>query len=351
MQVQELDADRFLKGAAKGVVFDVRSPAEFLSGHIPGAVSFPLFTDDERKQVGTLYKQQGKELAVELGLEIVGPKLKNFVQHAREYAGNKPVYIHCWRGGMRSNSMAWLLRTAGLNVYTLTGGYKAYRKYLLSYLANSFRLVVLGGETGSGKTEVLQALRSNNQQVIDLEALASHKGSSFGSIGQPQQPTTEHFTNLLFHELSKLDITKPVWVEDESRMIGTVNIPEEFFLQMSKAPLLVMKVPVAWRVANLVKGYGESSKELLVAAFRRIQKKLGGQHLMAALHALDENDLEKAAVVALRYYDKAYRFGLQTKVNTQILDYDPQENSVEQMAEEILVLAQNNFKNVWTVSS
>lgn len=351
MHEQYLKVEEFLKKSLDGVVLDVRSPAEFLSGHIPGAVSFPLFTDEERKQVGTLYKQQGKEPAVELGLEIVVPKLKNFVQQAREHAGNKPVYMHCWRGGMRSNSMAWLLRTAGLKVYTLTGGYKAYRKYLLSYLSNPFRLVVLGGETGSGKTEVLQALRSNKQQVIDLEALASHKGSSFGSIGQPQQPSTEHFTNLLFHELSKLDITKPIWVEDESRMIGIVNIPEEFFIQMSKAPLLVMRVPVAWRVANLVKGYGESNKELLVAAFRRIQKKLGGQHLIAALQALDENDLETAATIALRYYDKAYRFGLQTKVNGQILHYEPQENSVKQMAGEILVQAQNNFKNVWTVSN
>ncbi|MBX7205797.1 MAG: tRNA 2-selenouridine(34) synthase MnmH [Bacteroidia bacterium] len=351
MQVQSLEADQFLNDSIEGIVLDVRSPAEYKAGHIPGAISFPLFTDDERKQVGTLYKYQGKEPAVELGLEIVGPKLKNFVQHAREYAGNKPIYLHCWRGGMRSNSMAWLLRTAGLHVYTLMGGYKAYRKYLLNYLTNSFRLVVLGGETGSGKTEVLQALRSKNQQVIDLEDLACHKGSSFGSIGKPQQPTTEQFTNMLFHELSKLDITKPVWVEDESRMIGTVNIPEEFFLQMSKAPLLVMKVPAEWRVANLVKGYGEANKELLVSAFKRIQKKLGGQHLQAALQALDDNNLETAAIIALRYYDKAYRFGLQTKVNLQVLHYEPQENSVQQMAGEILTLAQNNFKNVWTVSN
>jgi tRNA 2-selenouridine synthase len=351
MREQCLEADEFLKQSLNGVVLDVRSPAEFLSGHIPGAISFPLFTDEERKEVGPIYKQQGKESAIELGLEIVGPKLKFFVQQAREYATNRPLYLHCWRGGMRSNSMAWLLRTAGINVYTLTGGYKAYRKHLLSYLTNSFRLLVLGGETGSGKTEVIQALRDKKEQVIDLEALANHKGSSFGSIGQLQQPTTEQFTNLLFYELSKLDASKPIWVEDESRMIGTVNIPEEFFLQMSKAPLLVMQVPVAWRVTNLVKGYGEANKELLVSAFKRIQKKLGGQHLISALQALDENDLETAAVIALRYYDKAYRFGLQTKVNSKVIHYEPQENSVMQMADEILLLAQNNLKNLWTVSN
>ncbi|MBP6303956.1 MAG: tRNA 2-selenouridine(34) synthase MnmH [Bacteroidia bacterium] len=333
MPVQVLNTTDFLALSLKGQILDVRSPREFSQGHIPGAASFPLFTDEERKVVGTLYKHQGRETAIEKGLELVGPKLANFVKHAREF--NKPLFVHCWRGGMRSGSMAWLLSTAGMDVYTLKGGYKAYRKHVLGELSKHYKLIVLGGRTGSGKTDVLLELKKNGEQVIDLEGMAHHKGSSFGSIHQPPQPTTEHFGNLLCEQLSLLDTSKYIWIEDESRMIGTVNIDEAFFNTLRKAPLVVLQVTDEYRLTRLATDYGTAERKLLDQAFERIKKKLGGQHLNAAMEALNNGDLKLAAAVALRYYDKAYDFGLSTKEAEVLWYFEPKVETIQAIGQEL----------------
>ncbi|MGE4332621.1 MAG: tRNA 2-selenouridine(34) synthase MnmH, partial [Macellibacteroides sp.] len=191
-----LMADDFLEQSKTGIMIDVRSPSEFEAGHIPGARNLPLFSDNERAEIGTRYVQYGKDNAVERGLEIVGPKLAGFVKQARLWADGTPIYMYCWRGGMRSGSMAWLFRTAGLTTYLLSGGYKAYRNSFAQLLeAHPWQLLILGGPTGCGKTEVLHQLQRMEQQVIDLEGLAHHKGSAFGSLGETAQPSTEQFTN------------------------------------------------------------------------------------------------------------------------------------------------------------
>ncbi|HEY0978319.1 MAG TPA: tRNA 2-selenouridine(34) synthase MnmH [Flavobacteriales bacterium] len=297
--------------AARTPVLDVRSPGEFRRGHLPGAINLPLFDDAERAVVGTLYKQEGRDAAMLEGLRIVGPKLAPMVEAARNHAPDGRIRVHCWRGGERSGSVAWLLGKAGFReVLTLRGGYKAFRHQVLQDLASPRRLRVLGGYTGSGKTETLQHLKALGSAVIDLEALASHKGSSFGALGQAPQPTTEHFENLLWEALRAIDPEHIIWVEDESRSIGRVMLPQPFFEQMRQAPLLFADVPSTERVPLLVRLYGDHPREDLAEALHRIEKRMGPQHCKAALEALERNDLHTVASLTLHYYDRAYDHGL-----------------------------------------
>jgi tRNA 2-selenouridine synthase len=291
-------------------VLDVRSPSEYAQGHIPSAVSFPLFSDAERAAVGTAYKQRSREAAFELGLEYVGPRMADFVRQARQLAAPSSgrLAVHCWRGGQRSGSMAWLLRSAGMDVVTLVGGYKSYRQHVLAGFGQSgLQWRVVGGPTGSGKTKVLRAMAQLGAQVIDLEGLARHKGSAFGSIGETEQPTVEQFENDLHAALRGLDPSRPVWLENESRSIGRVYLPPDFWAQKKQAPVVNIHIPHAARVANLLADYSPDDTDLLRAAFKKIEKKLGGQHLRTALEALDQGDLATAAEVALVYYDKTYQ--------------------------------------------
>ncbi|MEG1749979.1 MAG: tRNA 2-selenouridine(34) synthase MnmH, partial [Tannerellaceae bacterium] len=214
MEQQELAPDDFLHQSRNGVILDVRTPDEYNVGHIPNAINFPLFTNEERIVVGTAYVKQGRDIAVEKGLELVGPKMATFVRQAKALAAGRTLYIHCWRGGMRSGSMAWLLRTAGLSVQLLQGGYKAYRQSFTDQLNNiPWKLIVLGGSTGCGKTPILHALEAKGEQVLHLEGLACHKGSAFGALGEGEQPTTEQFSNLLYDEFCRFDPRRRVWCE------------------------------------------------------------------------------------------------------------------------------------------
>ncbi len=317
----------FLQLRSRMICLDVRAPEEFASGHIPGAVSFPLFSDAERAEVGTAYKQQSPQAALELGLLYVGPKMIDFVRKAVAMSEGQPLLMYCWRGGQRSAAMAWLLAQAGLEVLVLEGGYKAWRQAIHATIAQPRPLLVLGGKTGSGKTDTLKALRKLGQEVLDLEALANHKGSAFGAIDQPVQPTNEHFINLLGDALLKLSPQAPVWVEDESRMIGNINIPTGFFAQMQAAPRFVIDVSLRRRISRLVQEYGRAQSSVLRDSFQRIGKKIGGQQVKDALAALDEGDLVTAASIALRYYDRAYEIDLNTKraIDLQIIKSSQEE--------------------------
>lgn len=311
MDKQKLDAAAFLAAGKTCPVLDVRSPGEFAHGHIPGAISFPLFTDEERAAVGTRYKQQGNEQAFLLGLKYVGPKMADFVKSAIKLAPERRIAVHCWRGGQRSGSMAWLLRQAGFEVVTLAGGYKAYRNFVLdSFTNNRLQIRIVGGKTGTGKTKILHALRDLGQQIIDLEGIAHHKGSAFGFIGEPEQPTVEQFENELFTVFSSIDSARPVWVENESHSIGRVFIPMGFWEQMKAAPLFHIEIPQEARIRNLVQDYAAEQTEDLRSAFQKIASKLGGLRLKNALIALDEGNFAAAAEIALEYYDKTYQHGL-----------------------------------------
>ncbi len=316
-----LDIQSIIKACYTYKCIDVRSPKEFSQGHIPNAINMPLFNNEERAFVGTVYKQQGKQPAILKGLEIVGPKLAEFVTIAKSIAFDNTVYIHCWRGGMRSMSVAWLLEMYGFNVFTLKGGYKAFRNFALKSFQSSKAIVLLGGKTGSGKTLILKELIELNQQVIDLECLAKHKGSAFGLLGEKNQPTQEQFENELAIKLFNVDSGLPLWIEDESRLIGNKVIPEGLWKQMQVAKVMYVSLPFNERVNYLVKEYGSFSKELLEASIKRITKRLGPEQTKLCLEALHGNDLKTTCEICLQYYDKSYHHGIMKRKKTNVKEF------------------------------
>jgi tRNA 2-selenouridine synthase len=320
MAVKSITLSEFLTLSSKAPILDVRSPAEYTHAHIPEAISFPLFTDEERKEIGTAYKQVGRQEAVKIGLNYFGPRMLQHIAHAEELLKQKKsrdrtLLIHCWRGGMRSGGMAWLLDLYGFEVYTLKGGYKAYRKRALDILAQPFKFHVLGGYTGSGKTEVLEELRLKGKPVVNLEALASHKGSAFGALGQQAQLSQEMFENSLAEALSRFyhitedghfEQPEPIWVENESVRLGMVNLPFPFFLCLQTAPLYFLHIPFEERLQFIVNEYGKFSQEQLVNGILRIRKRLGGLETQNAIHHLLENDMASCFRILLKHYDKQY---------------------------------------------
>lgn len=313
------EIEEFLSAClGKGTILDVRSPKEFEQGHIPGAVSFPLFSNEERAEVGTIYKKIGKDKAIEKGLEIVGPKLAGFVVEAKKLSVNNTVYVYCWRGGMRSGSITWLLEMSGLNVFRLTGGYKSFRNHVLNSFNNQQKLLVLGGKTGSGKTIVLEELYKLGASVLNLEKLAHHKGSAFGAIGEKPQPTQEQFENEVFAQLQTFNSNKPVWVEDESRLIGKNIIPLGLWEQMRNSPILYLELPIEERANYLVEEYGKYGKEALVSSVEKITARLGSEQAKESIKAIYNNDLKTACINTLRYYDKTYLHGLNKRENKNV---------------------------------
>lgn len=326
-----IDIETFLSKSQHTPIIDVRSPLEFKRGHLPGAINIPIFNDDERAAVGTTYVQKGRDLAVEQGLGYVGPKLVQFVKMAKEKAPNNELLVHCWRGGMRSASMAWLFNTADITTYTLVGGYKAYRNYVLKSFEQHYKFVILGGMTGSGKTAILNEIGNQGEQVIDLEGIAHHKGSAFGALGQQPQPTTEHFENILFTQLCKLDATRRIWLEDESKAIGSVFIPDAFFAQMRESPVLAIERPKDVRVKRLVEEYAFFNPSELSAAVNRISKRLGGDNTKACLEGIESGNIARAIEISLSYYDKTYTYGLgnrtQKPIQIELGDDNPSQDA------------------------
>lgn len=299
-------------------IIDVRSPSEFSSGHIPGAVNLPLFTDEERKIIGTTYKQVSPEKALMKGLDLVGPKMSGFLKQVKQLNCSKFI-VHCSRGGKRSKSMAWLLSFGGFEIKVLEGGYKAYRHYVLdSFLNSHLSLIVLGGKTGMNKSKILRELEKKGEQIIDLERIANHKGSAFGRLGENPQPTVEQFENDLLECFLHLDTKKNVWVENESKSIGSVYIPLGLWLQMKSAPLINIEINADIRMKTLIEDYGKYEKEDIKNCFRNIEKRIGGTECKEALKYIDEGRLDKAAEIALVYYDKTYSYNLESKKNINV---------------------------------
>ena len=311
----QLSANSFLRddNLADMPILDVRSPGEYAKARIPGAISLPLFNDEERAQVGTCYKQKSREAAIELGFEIVGPKLAGLLHRAKQIAPDKRVRLHCWRGGMRSGAIAWMLGFSGFEIITLEGGYKAFRQWVRQTLAIPKQIVLLGGMTGTAKTDILHALAQQGEQVLDLEGLANHRGSSFGALCLPPQPSTEQFENLLAVRWQQFDAKRPIWIEAESRNVGACRVPPELFGQMEKAFAVEITRPVTERVALLVDIYGQAETADLVAATERIRKRLGGQRTQEAIAFIESGDLAPAVEILLSYYDRAYRYELERR--------------------------------------
>lgn len=338
MPVERINIEPFLEFAKQFLVIDVRSPGEYSHAHIPGACNLPLFSDEERKIVGTTYKQQSRQEAIKIGLDFFGPKMRKMVEtveslivsHKLEVNGSRTILVHCWRGGMRSAAIAWLLDLYGFKVYTLNGGYKKYRHYVLDTFNLPFQFNMLGGYTGSGKTALLKELEKKGGSVIDLEKLASHKGSAFGNIGLPQQPGQEMFENLLATALRRSMVNSEwakkeplgsiftttrssIWLEDESQRIGLVNIPPDIWKNMRQSPLYFLDIPFEERLKHIVQEYGQLDKEKLVGAIERIRQKLGNLNAKTAILLLNEGKITECFAILLKYYDKYYLKGLHNR--------------------------------------
>ena len=295
--------------AGRGSLLDVRSPAEFAQGHIPGAINLPLFSDAERAEIGTLYKQDGRPAAVRRGLALVGPRLESMATELERHAAatpGEPLRLHCWRGGMRSGSVTWLAGTLELPVQLLPGGYKAFRRWVLERFERPWPVRLLGGRTGSGKTELLLALRQRGVAVVDLEGLAHHRGSSFGALGLPPQPSSEHYENRIATELHALAGANAIWLEAESSQVGRCRIPAGLWRQMRESPVLEVRRPIDQRVAHLVRIYGVQEPQALAEATQRIARRLGPQRTALALEAIDRGDWATACRQMRDYDDRCY---------------------------------------------
>ena len=332
-----INIQEFLELAEHHPVLDVRSPGEFECAHIRGAHSLPLFSNEERAIVGTAYKQVSREFAVNKGIEFFAPKMKALVDMAKEISNGNTFLVHCWRGGMRSSSVAWLLELYGLKVFLLRGGYKSFRRMVQESFSEERKILILGGKTGSAKTLILKELISSGEQVIDLEQLAHHKGSSFGALGEKPQPTQEMFENELFFQLYKTNKNIPVWVEDESGMIGNKVIPKLFFEKMRSSPTFFLDIPFAVRLQYLTNEYGKFAPRDLKNAISRITRKLGGVDTKTALDAIDDGDIKSAFEICLKYYDKTYDYGKNKREQKMVITCPFDTINIEEIAKEMVV--------------
>ena len=334
------DIINFLNLADEIPVIDVRSPFEFTTGHIPGAFNIPLFDDDERAVVGTKYKKEGRIEAILEGIRLSGSSMHSKLEQGIKLSKHGKLLVHCWRGGMRSEAMAWLFSLADIETEILEGGYKSYRHFILDSLSVNKKMIILGGLTGSGKTRILKYLNETGHQVIDLEGLANHKGSAFGSLGQLPQPSSEHFANMLSDKWRVTDQTQPVWLEDESRNIGTVFMPEEFYLNMQLNPAIIILMDAKTRLPRLIEEYSGYSAEELTASVMKISKRLGGDRTSEAVGAIHSGDFARAIAITLQYYDKAYLYGLKRKQEKNIYYLNIDTDDIEINALKILEVAE-----------
>jgi tRNA 2-selenouridine synthase len=318
--IKKLTVKEFTHNAKQHILLDARSPKEHAKGHIPTALNLPILNDEHRVTIGTLYKQKGREAAVHKGFELVGPLFASFIDIANEYAPERVVYVYCARGGMRSHILSWVLGMAGFKVFVLEGGYKTFRNYVLTTFTLPINLIVLGGKTGSGKTELLIKLTDNEHYTpIDLEGIANHKGSAYGGIDMPVQCSHENFEN----NLATIINSKPEqhWfvVENESIAIGQLRLPKIFYTQMQAAPIIELQLPNHLRLMRIIHEYAELDKQKLITQTKTLTKRLGGLNMQLAVNAIEQNEPETWVTILMQYYDKCYDRGLANYKNEKHL--------------------------------
>ena len=314
----------------KGPLIDVRSPSEYYKGHLPNSINIPLFDNDERSIIGTIYKKEGRKKAVIEGLKFFEKKMEllldNLFMSIESYKtiSNKNneffIRIYCSRGGMRSQSIAWLLEKYKLNPITLKGGYKIYRRWVLDSFSKKLNIVVIGGKTGTGKTKLLSLLEKYKYQTIDLEGLACHRGSTFGGLGMKEQPSNEQFENKIAEKLNSFKISNNIFVEAESANIGKCKIPHEFFNQMKNSRRIEIIRSESNRLDELIDTYSVFKKEELQESVLRIKKRLGPQRTKIALESITNERWDLVCKSVLDYYDKCYEYEKVGKTNIKILD-------------------------------
>lgn len=326
MAIEIIGIENLMENINMYITIDVRSQIEFEHAHIPNAFHLPIFDNEERKIIGTSYKQQSRQQAIKIGLQFFGKKLLQYIEAIEKLLqknsinNKKKMLVYCWRGGMRSEAIAWLLNLYGFNVCRLKGGYKTYRNWALQQFIVPYPFKVIGGYTGSYKTEILHNIKRKNFAVIDLEGIAQHKGSAFGGLGQINQPSQEMFENTLAWQLYFNAIyiqnnnQKFIFIEDESQRIGNRIIPIELFKNMRNGITIFLDIPFEIRLQHILQGYGHFNSTELIEATERIKKRLGGLETKNVIEYLQTNQFKDAFTILLKYYDKHY---IQNKTNIQ----------------------------------
>ncbi len=295
------------------LLVDARSPAEFAEGTIPGAVNVAIFDDAERAQVGTIYKQQGKTVARKLGVKLVAPKIPALMDAVEAALATRrpPVVVFCWRGGQRSLALTTFLNLAGIPARQLLGGHKAFRRRVVDFLEQGAwgRLLVLRGLTGVGKTRILQQLATESYPVLDLEGLANHRGSAFGALGLPPQPTQKAFEALLWDALRQIPPGAYALAEGESKHIGKLVLPPRVHAALQQETTLWLEASLEHRVRVTLQDYPalDRLKAAFVAPIRALRRNLGGDTVERLLGLLEQGAWEPLVrELMVRYYDPLY---------------------------------------------
>ena len=298
------------KGA---LLVDVRSPSEFSETTIPGAINVPIFDDEERALVGTLYKQLNKKVARRKGIELVAPKIPQLLQavEAARDPDGPPAIIFCWRGGLRSLAVTSFLNLAGIPARQLKGGHKVFRQSVSRYFEQQDwpRVLVLRGLTGVGKTQLLQKLAEENYPVVDLEGLANHRGSAFGALGLEPQPGQKMFEALLWDRLDQLRDSDYLLTEGESLHIGRLVVPKRFHMAMQVEPSLWIDASLDYRVQVILEDYPalDDLREAFEAPILALKERLGKKAVAEMLELLKNGAWEQLVrELMVRYYDPLY---------------------------------------------
>ena len=329
MNFKSNDLKEFRK--TKGPLIDVRSPDEYYKGHMPNSINIPIFNNEERSIIGKKYKNFGREIAVREGFKIIENKIEKliqeiilikdeFISNEAKFLNGENIKIYCARGGMRSQSMLWLLEKFKYQCVTLNGGYKTYRNWVLNLFKEKQKLIVIGGKTGTRKTKILNKLKSLDYQILDFESLANHRGSSFGGLGMIEQPTNEQYENLISEELNKFNNLKLIFVEAESPNIGKNRIPHELYKQMKSSKRIEIIRDEIVRIDELVNTYSKYKKNDLKKSVLKISKRLGPQRTKSAIDSIDNEDWENVCKSVLDYYDRCYEHELKDKKDVKILN-------------------------------
>ncbi len=296
------------------ILIDVRTPKEFASETIPGAINIPVLLDEERIEVGTAYKQISKEKAKELGINFISKRLPVIFNEINElnkkYKKYKKLIFFCARGGMRSGSMASLFSSIGYRCLKLTDGYKGYRKFISEDLArvnSGIEYIVLHGKTGVGKTKILKELDSRGVSVLDLERYANHKGSIFGAIGEKKNQSQKRFESLIYEHL-KNTTHKYVFVESESKRIGDVYLPDEISNSMNQGVHILMETSLDHRVKIIMDDYAEASKDDILKCLNFLKKYISKEKIQNYLVLTESSNYPQLAKELMEdYYDSLYQ--------------------------------------------
>lgn len=290
---------------------DVRTPLEYEEDHIPGAYNVPLLTNEERVEIGTIYKQIGPVEARRRGLELTCSRFYFMVEQIIAVAAGKPIIVYCWRGGLRSKSVAILLETCGSSVGQLLGGYKAYRSHVIDYFDRcefSASMIVMHGMTGTGKTTFINSLDARRWSAIDLEGVACHRGSAFGALGQHQKISQKYFETKLWDIFRQLPPDRPIVLEGESQRIGKYSLPGNLYQKMAGSCRVWCYASIETRVDRLLAEYARPEYRVaMLEALERIKKKLGGVRYVELKKMIEEWDVKGIALGLIEYYyDKMY---------------------------------------------